>query len=67
MLYLSVLLAAQGPGSQLDQVLEQLQVRAAHDPRPPWLAEHVTDMRQRAMTAAGDDAHVAQHPQQDPA
>jgi hypothetical protein len=37
----------------LDQVLEQLQARVAHDPRPPWLAEHVTDMRQRALAAAG--------------
>jgi hypothetical protein len=62
LLYLSVLLAAQGPSSRLDQVLEQLQVRAAHDPRPPWLAEHVTDMRQRAMTAAGDDARAASIP-----
>jgi hypothetical protein len=33
-----------------------------HDPRPPWLAEHVTDMRQRAMTAAADAARAAQPP-----
>jgi hypothetical protein len=48
LLYLSVLLATQGPNRRLDQVLEQLQARVADDPRPPWLAEHVTDMRQRA-------------------
>jgi hypothetical protein len=52
LIYLSVLLAAQGPSSRLDQVLAQLQARAGQDPRPPWLAEHVTDMRQRAVTAA---------------
>jgi hypothetical protein len=62
LLYLSVLLAAQGPSRRLDQVLEQLQGRAVHDPRPPWLAEHVTDMRQRAMTAAGDAARAGQPP-----
>jgi hypothetical protein len=62
LLYLSVLLAAQGPSSRLDQVLEQLQDRAAHDRRPPWLAEHVTDMRQRAMTTAGDAARAGQPP-----
>ena len=56
LLYLSVLLAAQGPSKRLDQVLEQLQERAAHDPRPPWLAEHVTDMRQRALPAAAERA-----------
>jgi hypothetical protein len=56
LLYLSVLLAGPGPRGRLDQVLEQLQDRAAHDPRPPWLAEHVTDMRQRAMTAAAEGA-----------
>lgn len=53
LLYLSVLLAAKGPSSRLDRVLEQLQERAVQDRRPPWLAEHVTDMRQRAMTASG--------------
>jgi hypothetical protein len=62
LLYLSVLLAAQGPSRRLDQVLEQLQDRAMHVPRPPWLAEHVTDMRQRAMRAAGDAARAAQPP-----
>ena len=62
LLYLSVLLAAQGPSRRLDQILEQLQDRAVHDPRPPWLAEHVTDMRQRAMTTAGDAARAAQPP-----
>jgi Domain of unknown function (DUF4304) len=62
LLYLSVLLAARGPSRRLDQVLEQLQDRAAQDPRPPWLAEHVTDMRQRAMTAAADAARAAQPP-----
>jgi hypothetical protein len=62
LLYLSVLLATQGPSRRLDHVLEQLQDRAVHDPRPPWLAEHVTDMRQRAMTAAGDAARAAQPP-----
>jgi hypothetical protein len=54
LLYLSVLLAAQGPSRRLDQVLAQLQDRAVQDPRPPWLAAHVTEMRQRAMTAAAD-------------
>jgi Domain of unknown function (DUF4304) len=53
LLYLSVLLAAQGPGRRLDRVLAQLQDQAAQDRRPPWLAEHVTELRQRAMTAAG--------------
>lgn len=48
LLYLSVLLAAQGPSSRLDRVLEQLQDQAAQERRPPWLAEHVTDRRQRA-------------------
>jgi hypothetical protein len=52
LLYLSVLLAEQGPSRRLDQVLKQLQDRAVPDPRPPWLAEHVTEMRQRATTAA---------------
>jgi hypothetical protein len=59
LLYLSVLLAAQGPSPRLDQVLTQLQDRAVQDPRPRWLAEHVTDMRQRAMTAAADAARAA--------
>jgi hypothetical protein len=36
LLYLSVLLAAQGPSPRLDQVLAQLQDRAARDRRPPW-------------------------------
>jgi hypothetical protein len=62
LLYLSVLLAAQGPSPRLDQVLAQLQDRAVHDPRPPWLAEHVIDMRQCAMTAAGDAARAGQPP-----
>jgi hypothetical protein len=56
LLYLSILLAGPGPSRRLDQVLAQLQDRAAHDPRPPWLAEHVIDMRQRAMTAAAQGA-----------
>jgi hypothetical protein len=54
--------AAQGPSSRLDQVLEQLQDQAAHDPRPPWLTEHVTEMRQRAATAAADRARAAPPP-----
>jgi hypothetical protein len=62
LLYLSVLPAAQGLSRRLDQVLAQLQDRAVQDPRPPWLAEHVTDMRQRAMTAAGDAARAGQPP-----
>jgi hypothetical protein len=66
-LYLSVLLAAQGPSRRLDRVLEQLQDQAAHDLRPPWLAGHVTDMRQRAMTAAADGPRAGQPPQYDPA
>jgi hypothetical protein len=49
LLYLSVLLAAQEPSSRLHEVLAQLEDQAARDPRPPWLAEHVTDMRQRAL------------------
>jgi hypothetical protein len=37
LLYLSVLLAARGPSGRLDQVLEQLQERAAQIPvRPGW-------------------------------
>jgi hypothetical protein len=51
-----------GQASRLDQVLEQLQDRAVQDRRPPWLAEHVTDMRQRAMTTAGDAARAGQPP-----
>jgi Domain of unknown function (DUF4304) len=62
LLYLSVLLAAQGPSSRLDRVLAQLQDQVAQDRRPPWLAEHVTDMRQRAMTAAADPARAGQPP-----
>jgi Domain of unknown function (DUF4304) len=49
LLYLSVLLAAQGPSSRLNQILAQLEDQAARDPRPPWLAQHVIDMRQRAL------------------
>ena len=66
LLYLSVLLAAQGPSSRLDQVLAQLQDRAVHDPRPPWLAEHVLGIRQRAMTAAEDAARAGQPPHTTP-
>jgi hypothetical protein len=51
----------------LDQVLEQLQARVAHDPRPPWLAEHVTDMRRRALAAAGGGASAVRPPNTDPA
>jgi hypothetical protein len=67
LIYLSVLLATHGPNRRLDQVLEQLQARVAHDPRPPWLAEHVTDMRQRALAAAGGGASAARPPNTNPA
>ncbi len=60
LVYLSVLLATHGPNRRLDQVLEQLQARVAHDPRPPWLAEHVTDMRQRALSTSSEVLHVIQ-------
>jgi Domain of unknown function (DUF4304) len=66
LLYLSVLLTEQGPSRRLDQVLEQLQDRAVQDPRPPWLGEHVTDMRQRAMMAAGDGPRAGQPPNMTP-
>jgi Domain of unknown function (DUF4304) len=56
LIYLSVLLATQGPSTQLDQVLAQLHARAVRDRRPPWLAEHVTDMRQRAMAPGAGGA-----------
>jgi tetratricopeptide (TPR) repeat protein len=53
LLYLSVLLAAQGPSSRLDQVLAQLQDRAVHDPEDRLMVAASSRLLAHALLAAG--------------
>ena len=53
LLYLSVLLAAEGPSSRLDQVLAQLQDRAVHDPEDRLMVAASSRLLAHALLAAG--------------